>query len=140
MPLKTAQTLAGPSEQIDRVEIVLCSGADVDVEQAKSGLAQQLGADLVVVRAEAAIGTFSTAVFVQGGLVIVGIIILFAAGFVILNAFAMSVTARTREIGALRSLGMTRRQVLRSVLMEAGLLGLSGAILVCWLGLRWPGS
>lgn len=42
-----------------------------------------------------------------------------AAGFFVLNAFAMAVTQQRRQIGALRSLGLTRRQVLRLVLIEA---------------------
>ncbi len=60
---------------------------------------------------------------------VVGVVILAAAGFVIFNAFAMSVTKRRRQIGALRSLGMTRRQVMRLVLVEALLTGGLGALL-----------
>src|SRR5512139_959138 len=33
------------------------------------------------------------------------------AGFMVFNAFLMSITQRRQQIGALRSLGMTRRQV-----------------------------
>jgi len=76
---------------------------------------------------------------VQAGLAVVGLIILFAAGFVILNAFAMSVTGRMREIGAMRALGMTRRQVMRGVLAEAGLIGSIGTVagVLIGLGLAW---
>ncbi len=49
----------------------------------------------------------------------VGLMMLGAAGFLIYNAFAMSVTQQQRQIGMLRSLGMTRAQVLRLVLVEA---------------------
>jgi putative ABC transport system permease protein len=38
----------------------------------------------------------------------------------------MNVVERTREIGMLRSLGMTRTQVAKMVLAEAGLMGLIG--------------
>ncbi|MFQ5578842.1 MAG: FtsX-like permease family protein, partial [Anaerolineae bacterium] len=53
--------------------------------------------------------------------------------------FAMSITARTREIGTLRALGMTRRQVIRTVLLEAGVLGLTGIVagVLVGLGLAW---
>jgi putative ABC transport system permease protein len=40
-----------------------------------------------------------------------------------------------REIGVLRAVRMTRRQVWRSVVVEAGILGLAGAILGIALGL-----
>ncbi|MBN1583419.1 MAG: FtsX-like permease family protein, partial [Anaerolineae bacterium] len=58
----------------------------------------------------------------------VGVIILVAAGFLIYNAFAMSVTQQQRQIGMLRSLGMTRAQVLRQVLAEAGYTGGLGTL------------
>jgi len=137
VPLDTAQVLAGAPGQIDCVKVALRPGVDVD--GAKSALAQQIGTDLVVVRAEVAGEIAFNTLLIQGGLVMVGMIILFAAGFVILNAFAMSTAARTREIGALRALGMTRRQVIRTVLAEASLLGLVGAGvgMLVGLGLAW---
>jgi len=94
---------------------------------------------LDTLRAEASGSAGFDVLLVQGGLAMVGLIILFAASFVIANAFAMSVTARTREIGALRALGMMRRQVMRQVLAEAGLLGLIGAALgvLGGVGLAW---
>ncbi|MCP4535739.1 MAG: FtsX-like permease family protein [Chloroflexi bacterium] len=58
----------------------------------------------------------------------VGVIILAAAGFLIFNAFAMAVTQQRRQIGALRSLGMTRRQVMRQVLVEALVTGTLGTL------------
>ncbi len=47
----------------------------------------------------------------------------------------MNVIERVREIGILRAAGMTRRQVWRSVVVEAGILGLAGALLGIVLGL-----
>jgi putative ABC transport system permease protein len=41
----------------------------------------------------------------------------------------MSVIERTQEIGMLRAIGMTRGQIVRMVLAEAGLMGLFGGIL-----------
>ena len=46
----------------------------------------------------------------------------------VINTLTMNVIERQREIGGLRSLGMTRRQVLRMVLAEALALGLMGGI------------
>jgi len=53
----------------------------------------------------------------------------------IVNTLTMNVVERVREIGILRAAGMTRRQVWRSVVVEAGILGLAGAILGVVLGL-----
>jgi putative ABC transport system permease protein len=53
----------------------------------------------------------------------------------IINTLTMNVIERVREIGILRAAGMTRRQVWRSVVVEAGVLGLAGAILGIVLGL-----
>jgi putative ABC transport system permease protein len=49
--------------------------------------------------------------------------------FLIVNTFSMLVAQRTREIGLMRALGSSRKQVNRSVLVEAVLLGLTGSVL-----------
>ncbi|CAL9584814.1 hypothetical protein SUDANB6_05138 [Streptomyces sp. enrichment culture] len=49
--------------------------------------------------------------------------------FLIVNTFSMLIAQRTRELGLLRALGADRRQVRRSVLTEALLLGVAGATL-----------
>ena len=46
----------------------------------------------------------------------------------IINTLTMNVLERVREIGVLRAAGMTRRQVWRSVVVEAGVTGGVGAI------------
>ncbi|MEW1690450.1 ABC transporter permease [Streptomyces sp. NPDC091265] len=49
--------------------------------------------------------------------------------FLIVNTFSMLVAQRTREIGLMRAIGSSRKQVNRSVLLEAVLLGIFGSIL-----------
>ncbi|RZU29201.1 putative ABC transport system permease protein [Streptomyces sp. BK022] len=49
--------------------------------------------------------------------------------FLIINTFSMLVAQRTREIGLMRAIGSSRRQVNRSVLIEALLLGVVGSVL-----------
>ncbi|MFJ1587494.1 ABC transporter permease [Streptomyces sp. NPDC088197] len=49
--------------------------------------------------------------------------------FLIVNTFSMLVAQRTREIGLMRALGSSRKQVNRSVLVEAVLLGVVGSVL-----------
>jgi putative ABC transport system permease protein len=49
--------------------------------------------------------------------------------FLIVNTFSMLVAQRTRELGLLRAVGASRKQVNRSVLIEALLLGVIGSVL-----------
>ncbi len=62
-------------------------------------------------------------------LLLVGVMVTAAAGFLVFNAFAMTITQRQKQIGALRSLGMTRRQVMGLVLVEALIVGGLGTLL-----------
>ncbi|MBO4256103.1 ABC transporter permease [Streptomyces griseorubiginosus] len=82
-------------------------------EQAKSSAAQ-LGGFLDVIK------------YVMLGFA--GIAVLVGV-FLIVNTFSMLIAQRTRELGLLRALGADRRQVRRSVLTEAVLLGLVGSTL-----------
>ncbi|AJE84857.1 MULTISPECIES: ABC transporter permease [Streptomyces] len=49
--------------------------------------------------------------------------------FLIINTFSMLVAQRTREIGLMRAIGSSRKQVNRSVLVEALMLGVLGSVL-----------
>ncbi|KIZ16106.1 ABC transporter permease [Streptomyces natalensis] len=60
---------------------------------------------------------------------------LFIGSFLIINTFTMLVTRRTREIALLRAIGASRRQVVRSVLAEAFLVGLAASAVGFVLGL-----
>ncbi|MFF4603069.1 ABC transporter permease [Streptomyces sp. NPDC001339] len=60
---------------------------------------------------------------------------LFIGSFLIINTFTMLVSRRTREIALLRAVGASRRQVARSVLLEALLVGLIASAAGFLLGL-----
>jgi len=61
------------------------------------------------------------------GLTVVGLVVAAGAGFVVFNAFSMAVAQRRADLGRLRATGMTRRQVVAMVMLEAGLIGAGGA-------------
>jgi len=73
--------------------------------------------------------------FLQSFLLAFGGIALFVGAFVIANALSITVAQRTRELATLRTIGASRRQVLRSVLIEAGAMGAVAAVAGLFLGL-----
>jgi putative ABC transport system permease protein len=68
-------------------------------------------------------------------MLIFAVVAVLVGGFMIFNAFSITVAQRTRENGLLRALGATRRQVRRSVLLEAGLVGLLASAVGLFVGL-----
>ena len=63
------------------------------------------------------------------------LIAILIAGLGMVNTFSMSVLERVREIGVLRATGMTSRQVWGMVVIEAGVLGIIGAVIGAAVGL-----
>jgi putative ABC transport system permease protein len=51
-----------------------------------------------------------------------------------MNTMGFNLSERTKEIGILKSLGFTERQILLSCTLEAGLLGLMGSVIGVILG------
>ncbi|MGW8064591.1 ABC transporter permease [Streptomyces ziwulingensis] len=72
----------------------------------------------------------------QGLLVFAGIA-LFVGTFIIANTFTMLVAQRTKELALMRAVGASRRQVTRSVLIEAFVVGVVAAVagLVAGIGI-----
>ncbi|MGZ8527887.1 MAG: ABC transporter permease, partial [Candidatus Limnocylindrales bacterium] len=66
---------------------------------------------------------------------VLALIAVIIAALGIVNTLTMNVYERVREIGVLRAAGMTRPQVWRMVVVEAGVLGIVGATLGCVTGL-----
>ncbi|MFC7115886.1 ABC transporter permease [Natronoarchaeum sp. GCM10025703] len=64
----------------------------------------------------------------QSFLLGIGSISLVIAGVSILNVMLMSTVERREEIGVMRAVGVKKGEVLRMMLIEAGLLGLVGAV------------
>jgi len=66
---------------------------------------------------------------------VLALIAMIVAALGVVNTLTMNVVERTREIGMLRSLGMTRGQVTKMILAEAGLMGVVGGVMGLALGL-----
>ncbi|MFJ5153669.1 ABC transporter permease [Streptomyces sp. NPDC088353] len=129
----TAQrTLVGRTDVYTNVNVTAAKG--VTDEQLKKNVASALGAGYKVQTAKEVadanqkdIESFLN-VMKYGMLGFAGIAFLVGI-FLIINTFSMLVAQRTREIGLMRAIGSSRRQVNRSVLIEALLLGVVGSVL-----------
>ena len=66
--------------------------------------------------------------FLQTVLLVFGFVALFVGAFLIFNTFSITVAQRVAEFGLLRTLGASRRQILASVVIEAVVIGLLGAV------------
>ena len=81
--------------------------------------------------------------FLQTFLLIFAAVALVVGAYLIVNTFSILVAQRSRELALLRALGASRRQVSRSVLLEALVLGLLGSTIGLLLGvglayaIRW---
>jgi putative ABC transport system permease protein len=119
--LEAAQALFHKQGRYDEI---LVGGAD----SIRARLAQSLPGSLQVQTAEeqdrfTLDGLKSFVSFIQVFLLVFGGIAVFVGAFTIYNTLSITVAQRSRELALMRSLGATRRQVLRSVVAEALLLG-----------------
>jgi putative ABC transport system permease protein len=73
--------------------------------------------------------------FLQKFLLGFGGVALFVGSFVIANSLSITIAQRTREFATLRTLGASRGQVLRSVILEALVMGVLASIVGLFTGL-----
>jgi putative ABC transport system permease protein len=62
-------------------------------------------------------------------------IALFVGSFVIANSLSITIAQRTRELATLRTIGASRRQVLRSIIVESLVMGVVASVIGLFLGL-----
>src|SRR4051812_39714098 len=134
----TAQHLFGKPSQFDEIDIARKAGVSDQqllnqvkailpaTAQVRTGL-QQADQD--------AKDTNSFVSFLRGFLLAFGGIALFVGSFVIANSLSITNAQRTREFATLRTLGATRRQVRRSIFVEALVIGTFASVTGLFLGL-----
>ena len=135
--MPTAQAILGSVGKFDQINIVSAPGADKATVQ--RAIARVLPRGVEVVTGQTVINEQTTAVSQALGifntaLLVFGFIALFVGGFTILNTFSITVGQRTRELALLRIVGASRRQVFRSVLGEAVIVGLVASLIGLGLG------
>jgi putative ABC transport system permease protein len=133
MDVYAAQKIFGRGRRFDRIDLAVKDGFTVpDVQLA---LQTALGPGFTV-EPPADRGTQFESML-SGHRVVVNILstfALFIGMFIIYNSFAIAVTQRRYEIGVLRALGATRRQISRLFLMESVVEGIVGSAVGVVLG------
>ncbi len=138
LTLGEAQRVMNKEGRYDAIDVAAASGVSADALRARI---RAVLASTISVRtgaAEAAKQTSdleSSLGFLRTFLLVFAYVALVVGAFIIFNTFSITVAQRTRELGLLRTLGASRRQVLGSVIYEGLMLGVVGAVLGLLLGL-----
>jgi putative ABC transport system permease protein len=144
IPFDVGRAMMGNSnEPMIMASFTVASLAEVDqvrervkrAVRASRRLAGEQDDDFKVEAADSVLKQFEkvtgTATLVVAGVVGISLLV---GGIGIMNIMLVSVTERTREIGILKALGATRRDILVQFLLEAGLLALLGGLIGIALG------
>ncbi len=129
--LRTAQSLLGLQGGVSSVEVTVRDVYAAEVMAQRIQAATGVEADSWIktgaqfFAAVSAQSTANTAIRFFVGL---------SVAFGIASVLVVSVVQKSREIGIMRAMGISRGQVLRVFLLQGGLLGLGGAVLGCMVG------
>ena len=135
--LPVAQQVMQEVGSLDDINVVTSPGASKPAVQ--RAITAALPAGVQVVTGQTVVAEQTTAVsqalsFFSTALLVFAFISLFVGGFTIFNTFSIIVGQRTRELALLRIVGASRRQVFRSVLAEAAIVGLASSVIGLGLG------
>src|SRR6185436_2240189 len=133
MPLSAAQYYYLTFKKIDSAQIVLKPGVDESVARKEI---QKLLPEGITVRKPEARSPMAeeTSLSTQQGMRMGRAFSLVVAVFIIANTFLINVTHRRKQLGIMRAIGGTRRQIAGMVFREAMLMGIVGTILGSILG------
>ena len=134
MDIAAAQSLFGLEGRLDQINLIL--DPDYSVQEVMQGLHALLPANINVGRpiqrnqqVESMLKVF------QFNLTVLSTVGLLVGLFLVYNTISFSVVQHRREIGILRTVGMSRTQVSFLFMTEAAVVGLIGSVVGCGLGL-----
>jgi putative ABC transport system permease protein len=135
MPLDAARNVMDRKRSWDEIAVIVAGGGERTIADVRRRLERALPKgvqaetpDAKSEDVESQLQAFNAILYFFAA------IALFVGGFLIFNSFNMTVLQRTREIGMLRTLGAARGRIVGSVLREAAVLGVVGAVLGLALG------
>ncbi len=132
LTLPEAQRLADKRGQFDQISIAAAKGVDSATLAARIRKVMPVAVQVETAQQSADRQSKETArslSFLKVLLLIMGFIALLVGSFLIFNTFSITVAQRIRELGMLRTLGASKRQVLGSMVLEAFVLGGIGSLL-----------
>jgi putative ABC transport system permease protein len=131
LTLPEAQRIADKKNEFDQISVAAAD--DVSAADLKLRIDKVLPNSVLVETAQESADRQSKEIaqdlsFLKILLLVLGFVALFVGSFLIFNTFSITVAQRIRELGMLRTLGASRRQVLGSMIVEAAVLGAIGSV------------
>ena len=136
--LHTAQQLFDKSGRLDQIRIAAKSGVSPAKLTSEIRGVLPPGTQVRTGNKQAssdAKDTTSFLSFLQKFLLSFGGVALFVGAFVIANSLSITIAQRTREFATLRTIGASRRQILRSVILESAVVGVIASVVGLFVGL-----
>jgi putative ABC transport system permease protein len=134
MDIYAAQKVFGRGRTFDRIDLAIKDG--FTLEQVQAELRALLGAGFDVEPPSGRGKHFESLLRIYAtGMKLSSVFALFIGLFIIYNAFAIAVMQRRTEIGVLRALGATRRQIRALFLAESAVAGMLGSAVGVLFGL-----
>jgi putative ABC transport system permease protein len=136
--LPTAQHLFGKPGELDEIAVAANQGVSDPKLLAEIQSVLPPGTQVRTAQAQSredSKETDSFISFLQKFLLGFGGVALFVGSFVIANSLSITIAQRTREFATLRTLGASRGQVLRSVVLEALVMGILASVVGLFSGL-----
>ncbi len=132
--ISTAQELMGFEGRLSHIDLIISPGEEgrTLLERIRSALPPEMSLVSLSTRSDAI--EQLTASFDQN-LFMISLLGLIVGAFLIYNAIAFSVVQRRPVIGALRAIGVTRRQIFALTLGEAVVIGLVSSVMGTLLGI-----
>ena len=131
LTLPEAQRLTGKEGEFDGISVKAAAG--VSPQELSRRIHQVLPPRVIVETGTQAAARQSQDIkdqlsFFRIILLVFGGVALLVGSFLIFNTFSITIAQRIRELGMLRTLGATRGQILRGMLLEATLIGILGSV------------
>ncbi|HEY6328313.1 MAG TPA: FtsX-like permease family protein [Blastocatellia bacterium] len=128
MDIHRAQEALDLGRNVNRIDLITRPG--VDIEPVRTDLKTRLPAGIDVERPRSRSQEVEdSTTLMRRALVLTSLVAMLVSSFLIFNAMSITVNQRWKQIGILRSLGVSQKSVRMSFLIEAVVIGLIGSAL-----------